>query len=102
MPNQNHSETSSEIQNKISEPKMYKVIMHNDDITTMLFVVNVLISVFHKGHEDACKIMLEIHNNGSAVVGVYTYDIAVTKKRVCEALAKEEGFPLRLTIDEAT
>ena len=79
----------------------YKVIMHNDDVTTMEFVVQVLQEVFYKKAQEAEQIMLQIHHFGSAVVGVYTYDLAKTKIQRVEILARSEGFPLRLTMQPA-
>jgi len=76
---------------------MYVVIMHNDDETTMEFVVMVLENVFFKPQEEAVRLMLAVHNNGEAVVGTYTYDIALSKMNKATALARENGFPLRLT-----
>lgn len=80
---------------------MYNVIMHNDDITTMDFVVMVLKSIFRKSAEDAETIMLKIHNEGKAVVGTYYKDIAQTKAYYTMDLARKNGFPLKLTIEEA-
>jgi len=85
---------------KLRQPKMYAVTMHNDDVTTMDFVVDVLVRVFRKPPAEASRIMMDIHNNGSGVAGVYTFDLAVTKKIQTERLAHEKGFPLRLTVDE--
>ena len=78
----------------------YKVIMHNDDVTTMDFVVMVLTDVFYKTEEEAERLMLEIHNNGQAVVGRYTWDIACTKQQRVQTLAAQEKFPLRVTIEQ--
>ena len=78
----------------------YKVIMHNDDVTTMDFVVMVLTDVFFKTQEEAERLMLEIHNNGSAIVGRYTWDIACTKQQRVQTLAAQEEFPLRVTIEQ--
>lgn len=85
---------------KIKRPKLYKVILHNDDYTTMDFVVEVLIAVFHKSPAEATKIMLDVHKKGKGIVGVYPYDIAVTKAREVEELAKEREFPLRVSVEE--
>ena len=74
---------------------MYKVIIFNDDITTMDFVVMVLKKVFHKSEEEAEAIMLATHNEGKAVVGIYTFDMACTKIGQALMMAKENGFPLR-------
>ena len=78
----------------------YKVIMHNDDVTTMDFVVMVLTDVFFKTQEEAERLMLEIHNNGAAIVGRYTWDIACTKQQRVQTLAAQEEFPLRVTIEQ--
>ena len=87
-----------DVKTRLNYPKKYHVIMHNDDVTTMDFVVHVLRVVFFKSPEDATQIMLDVHQNGSANVGIYTYDIAVSKVTKAMQLAKDEGFPLRLTI----
>ena len=81
------------------EVPRYKVIMHNDDVTTMDFVVKVLMQVFFKSQPDAEQIMLQVHSLGSAVVGVYVYDIARTKIARVDLMAMEEGFPLKLTME---
>jgi ATP-dependent Clp protease adaptor protein ClpS len=78
----------------------YKVIMHNDDVTTMEFVIMVLMDVFYKTEEEAERLMLEVHNNGSAIVGRYTWDIACTKQQRVQVLAAQEEFPLRVTIKQ--
>lgn len=87
--------------NKVKEPKQYNVIMLNDDFTTMAFVVNVLITIFHKDELTAETIMLTVHKIGRAVVGKYPYDIASTRVKAALTLAKKEGFPFRMTIEEA-
>lgn len=79
---------------------MYNVIMHNDDVTTMDFVVMVLRRIFRKSEEDAETIMMKIHNEGQAVVGTYFKDIAQSKANYTMALARKNGFPLMLTIEE--
>ncbi|SDB12019.1 ATP-dependent Clp protease adaptor ClpS [Eubacterium oxidoreducens] len=86
---------------RIREPKRYRVIMHNDDFTTMEFVVDILVRIFHKNEIEAEQIMMSVHQKGSAVVGVYPYDIA--KTRILESMnrAKAEGFPFRMTMEEA-
>lgn len=82
----------------IKEPKRYKVIIHNDDFTTMDFVVRVLISVFFKSEAEAETLMMNVHKTGAATVGIYTYDTAVSKVRKATDMARNEGFPLKLTI----
>lgn len=92
---------SERTDSKIKEPKKYSVIMINDDFTSMEFVVRVLIDIFHKDPVTANAIMLNVHKNGKAVVGVYPYDIAVTKVDRSVSRAKSEGFPFRMSIEEA-
>lgn len=94
-------ETREKTRIKIREPKHYHVIMHNDDFTSMEFVVEILIDIFHKGEEEAVQLMLTVHKSGRATVGAYPYDIAVTKVQTATARAKEEGFPFRMTVEEA-
>ncbi|WP_297423100.1 ATP-dependent Clp protease adaptor ClpS [Clostridium sp.] len=86
---------------KIKKPKHYKVVMYNDDYTTMEFVINILVSVFNKSLIEAEKIMLDVHEKGKGVAGIYSYDIAVTKVSTAMSLAKEQGFPFKLTVEEA-
>lgn len=95
---QNRFQQDLQTKTRFGKPKRYNVIMHNDDVTTMDFVVHLLRVVFFKSPEDATQIMLDVHQNGSANVGIYTYDIAVSKVTKAMQLAKDEGFPLRLTI----
>lgn len=80
----------------LREPRRYRVIIYNDDFTTMDFVVLVLTSVFFKSAEDAEALMLKVHKSGSAVVGIYSYDVAISKVRKATMMAREENFPLRL------
>ena len=86
---------------KIKEPKDYMVILLNDDFTTREFVVEVLKLVFHKNPEEAKTIMLRVHNNGRGVVGIYTWDIAVTKANQVHAIAKQYEYPLKCIVEEA-
>lgn len=85
---------------KVKRPKHYKVIMHNDDYTTMEFVVFILTTVFNKKVEEANRIMLDVHQIGRGIAGIYPYDIAVTKVSTAMSAAEEEGFPFKLTIEE--
>lgn len=80
-------------------PRRYRVIFHNDDVTTMDFVVEVLQNVFRKSAAEATSLMLQVHTGGSAVVGVYSYDIAVTRANKATELARMEGFPLKITVE---
>ena len=85
---------------KVKKPKHYKVIMHNDDFTTMEFVVYILTDVFRKDMLEAEKIMMDVNTEGRGVVGIYPYDIAVTKASLSMVKAKEEGFPFKVTVEE--
>ena len=96
-----HIKPTAITESTIKVPRMFKVIMHNDNITEMEFVVTVLTTVFQKPHEDAVATMLDIHNQGQGVAGVYTYDIAVSKKLQTDRLSSTRGFPLRLSLDES-
>ncbi len=84
----------------IDEPNMYRVILHNDDYTTMDFVVEVLMVVFRKTAAESTKIMLDVHNKGRGAVGIFTYDIAVSKIEQVYRLAKTREFPLRCSYEE--
>lgn len=85
---------------RIEEPRMFRVILHNDHYTTMDFVVEVLMKVFHKTAAEAVKIMLDVHRIGAGVCGVYAYDIAVTKVSQVRHMAKKREFPLRCSYEE--
>ena len=85
---------------KVKKPSLYKVTMHNDDFTTMEFVVEVLRKVFNKDLNTSNKIMMDVHKRGIGIVGVYPYDIAATKVAIALGMAKEEGFPFNITIEE--
>lgn len=81
-------------------PPQYKVILHNDDYTTMEFVVEILITVFGKPLEKATQTMLNIHNKGNAVCGIYSREIAETKVETVHHLASSRGFPLKSTMEK--
>jgi len=82
------------------EPEEFRVILLNDDFTTMEFVVSVLMTIFHKSLQDATKIMIDVHRKGRGIVGEYCYDIAATKINQVHALARQMGFPLRCTMEK--
>ena len=94
--------SAEELENEIflEEPKLYKVLLLNDDYTSMEFVIMVLERVFHHPKEKAVATMYKIHEKGSAVCGVYTYEIAETKVAQVHRLAKEHEFPLRAVMEE--
>ena len=84
----------------VQKPKLYAVIIHNDDITTMDFVVDVLMQIFNKSTVEAASLMMDVHEKGHGIAGVYTYDIACTKVMQTNQRAAEKNFPLKLTIEE--
>jgi ATP-dependent Clp protease adaptor protein ClpS len=86
---------------KLKEPEQYRILLLNDDYTTMEFVVTVIMTVFHKPLPEATKIMLDVHKKGKGTVGVYSYDIAVTKINQVHQLARQNGFPLKCTMEKA-
>ena len=83
----------------LDKPSMYKVLLHNDDYTTMEFVVMILSSIFRKNLQESEKIMIEILEKGKGLCGIYTHEIAQTKIQQISQLAKEEGFPLLATME---
>jgi ATP-dependent Clp protease adaptor protein ClpS len=83
------------------EPPLFKVILINDDYTTMEFVVQVLETVFHKSPAEAFRIMMQVHTQGKGLCGLYPHDIAETKVATVHDLAKEHGYPLRADIEAA-
>lgn len=100
MPNNSTQHTSqAKIRERLREPRQYRVILHNDDFTTMDFVVMILAVVFRKSELDAERIMLDVHHRGRGTAGVYSYDIALTKAEKAKRMAREAGFPLRLTVE---
>lgn len=83
------------------EPKKYRVIFHNDDFTTMDFVVEVLMTVFHKSEAEAYSIMMDVHTKDRGTVGVYSYDMAMTRRERAIEMAREQRFPLQITVEPA-
>jgi ATP-dependent Clp protease adaptor protein ClpS len=99
--NKNHREGSvlTEETIKTQEPRLYKVLLHNDDYTSMEFVIAILETIFHKSPHDATKIMLNVHNEGVGIAGVYTREICETKIAVVHQLAEKNEFPLRCSME---
>ncbi len=93
-------EVDSEIRDEVREPPMYRVLLHNDDYTTMDFVVEILMLVFNKSPEEAVNIMLNIHRKGIGLCGVYTYEVSETKVETVHTIARENGFPLKCTMEK--
>lgn len=94
----NRTESSVEDKQQIDEPPLFEVLLHNDDYTTMDFVVTVLQTVFAKNEEQATDIMLNVHKKGVGIAGVYTRDVAETKVAIVHDWARQEGHPLRCSI----
>jgi len=92
---------ASKTTEKTKEPEEFKVILLNDNYTTMEFVVEILMDIFHKSTDDAFRIMLDVHQKGKGIVGVYTWDIAVTKTEQVHVQASANNFPLRCIIEPA-
>jgi ATP-dependent Clp protease adaptor protein ClpS len=91
--------TQTRKKEQLKKPPLYKVLFHNDNYTTMEFVIFVLRSIFHKSEADAVAIMLAVHQNGFGVAGVYTRDLAETKVNRTHQLARENEYPLKLTME---
>jgi ATP-dependent Clp protease adaptor protein ClpS len=86
---------------KLQHPTLYKVVLLNDDYTTMEFVIRVLETVFQKSPAEAFRIMMQVHQNGSGLAGVYPWEVAETKVETVTSLAREAEYPLRAAIEEA-
>jgi ATP-dependent Clp protease adaptor protein ClpS len=85
---------------KTRKPPLFKVILHNDDYTTMQFVIEVLEAIFHKSPAEAHRIMMQVHTRGHGICGVYPYEVAETKVAQVHDRAREQGFPLRASLEE--
>jgi ATP-dependent Clp protease adaptor protein ClpS len=94
------SEVLEDIDEEVREPDMFRVILHNDHYTTMEFVVEVIVTVFHKQVIEATKIMLDVHKKGKGMVGTYPYDIAATRRAQVVSMARAREFPLKCTIEK--
>ena len=89
----------TESETKLEKPKLFKVLLHNDDFTTMEFVVFVLQYVFNKSDIDAFSVMLKVHNEGVGIAGIYPYEIAKTKSEKTMNLARAREYPLLCTVE---
>jgi len=89
-----------EIEEDVQTPPMYKVLIYNDDYTTKEFVVELLVTVFHKSRQSAIRLMFSVHNNGVGVCGIYPLEVAETKINVALAKARGHGYPLQLGLEE--
>lgn len=99
--NREYTESFTEHLVELDEPPMFRVILLNDDYTTMEFVVMILMAVFHKSEAESQQIMISVHQHGRGVCGVYVYEVAETKVKTVEYMATEAKFPLRCIIEEA-
>ena len=88
-----------EIEERVEHPRLWKVLLHNDDFTTQEFVVWILEMIFHKDRGEAFDIMMSVHRSGMGIAGVYTYDVADTKVRTTRQMAEEHEFPLLVTME---
>jgi ATP-dependent Clp protease adaptor protein ClpS len=86
---------------KADRPRLYHVLLHNDDYTTMQFVMEVLETIFHKSPAEAFRIMMHVHTRGQGLCGAYPYDVAETKVALVHDTARENGFPLRASMEDA-
>lgn len=93
------SATKERQHTNLREPRRYKVTIYNDDFTTMEFVVKILTQVFLKSEAEAEALMLKVHHSDKAVVGIYSFDVATSKTLKATNMAREAGFPLRLTVE---
>ena len=98
MPKESSSAAIKDSQ-RIEVPRMYNVYIHNDDFTPMDFVVDILVEVFRKPTAEAFAIMMSVHRSDRGFVGRYTYDIAKSKVNKSERIARQEGYPLRLSFE---
>lgn len=86
---------------RVQEPPFYRVLLHNDDYTSMEFVIEILMVVFNRSMDDATRIMLNVHRNGIGICGTYPYEIAETKVGIVEVLARTNDFPLKCSMEKA-
>ncbi|MDR0400702.1 MAG: ATP-dependent Clp protease adaptor ClpS [Treponema sp.] len=96
----NDTKLADRSRKKLREPDDYRVILLNDNYTTMEFVVAVLMSIFQKGEEEAKRVMLDIHRKGRGTVGLYSWDIALTKAEQVHIAAERKGYPLRCIVEK--
>jgi ATP-dependent Clp protease adaptor protein ClpS len=97
---QDEENVATETKKKVEKPRLFKVLLHNDDYTTMEFVVQVLREVFNKEEQQAIRIMMAVHLQGVGVAGVYTFEIAEAKVNRVTDMARAKQFPLLCTMEE--
>jgi ATP-dependent Clp protease adaptor protein ClpS len=98
---QSGDQVKERVKTRKQEPTLYKVVLLNDDYTTMEFVVQILEGVFQKSPAEAYQVMMQVHVNGRGVAGVYPWELAETKAETVISLAREAGFPLKAVTEEA-
>ena len=91
--------TETQSEQKLQRPRLWRVLLHNDDYTTQDFVVWVLETIFHKPRGEAFAVMMNVHRTGIGIAGVYTHDVADTKVRATKQLAEQHEFPLLVTME---
>jgi ATP-dependent Clp protease adaptor protein ClpS len=96
---EDESGLAAETEKKVDRPRLYNVLLHNDDYTTMEFVVMVLMTVFRRPEDEAVRIMLHVHNSGVGIAGTYSYEVAETKAEKTMKLARENDYPLRASVE---
>ena len=103
MSPKNQSRPQGELSSEtaVQMPKMYAVVILNDDYTPIDFVVTVLMKIFHKQAEEANRLTMAVHTQGRAVIDIFTYDVAITKKLFTDQMSKEREFPLAVIVEEA-
>ncbi len=100
-PMEAEGDVATETRKKVKRPKLYKVLVHNDDYTTMEFVVMVLMRIFHHSESQAQYIMLHVHTHGVGTAGIFTYEVAETKAQKTMEMAREHQYPLRTSVEPA-
>ncbi|GBE13890.1 MAG TPA: ATP-dependent Clp protease adapter ClpS [Desulfobacteraceae bacterium] len=95
-------ETLTRQKEEVREPPLYKVLLHNDDYTTMDFVVMILEHVFKKDTSEAARIMLNVHHQGVGIAGVYTREIGETKMAIVHSMARKHQYPLRCSLEKVS
>ena len=90
----------TESETKLEKPKLYKVILHNDDFTTMEFVVYILQTVFMRSDSEAFTVMLKVHHDGIGVAGIYSFEVANMKAEKAMNISKAHEYPLLCTVEE--
>ena len=88
------------VEDEVTEPRLFKVLLHNDDYTPMDFVIFVLKRFFSKGDDEATKIMLDVHHKGLGLAGIYTFEVAETKVNQVNQFSKNNQYPLKTSYEE--